>query len=463
MWALRAAGLLCLLLAAGLGPCPPPALLPDTVLSPVGGNVTLHCPPGRPEPSGAVSWRLESQAGSREHVRPAGPGGSLLLLRVQLNDSGRYSCYADGCLVQSLRLLVEEPPEPPSFSCARRSPAKDVLCEWQPQRRPSPRTRAVLWVKKWLSGDNATEQQCRYFPKAEKFTCRLRVPPSEDDTLLLVSVSVRNGAGSATSKDQVISANRVLKPDPPGSVRAEPVERAPQKLRVAWTYPPSWDPRFYRLHFQVRYRAERSHSYTEVDQLRDVSLVLHDAWQGARHRVQVRALEEFGHGSWSEWSQEAVGTPWADPSDVQLQTDAYGSQFPSDYEFYGETFTAPLGCPGSSTEGETGPADGDGSAVPLSTFLVTGGSLLLGIALLAGILVRYRKKWRRGPLGQGKASGVHHALVPLAPPSPTSPLSEAPLLSPPASPGSSGCPGSPGSQDFGPFDVTNMDYLLVPQ
>lgn len=29
-----------------------------------------------------------------------------------------------------------------------------------------------------------------------------------------------------------------------------------------------------------------------------------------RHVVQIRAQEEFGHGDWSEWSQEAMGTPW---------------------------------------------------------------------------------------------------------------------------------------------------------
>lgn len=39
-------------------------------------------------------------------------------------------------------------------------------------------------------------------------------------------------------------------------------------------------------------------------------LDIRDAWRGTRHVVQVRAQEEFGHGAWSEWSQEAVGTPW---------------------------------------------------------------------------------------------------------------------------------------------------------
>uniref|UniRef100_A0A8C0GHM5 Interleukin 6 receptor n=1 Tax=Chelonoidis abingdonii TaxID=106734 RepID=A0A8C0GHM5_CHEAB len=264
-------------------------------------NVTLPCLQWQPDANGTISWKVENKALSSEH---AVLGPSLLLRLVQYNDSGRYSCYVGGCLVHSLRLLVEAPPEPPSFSCYRRSHVKDILCEWQPQRRPSPRTRAVLWVKKCQSqqnSPNATEQRCRYFPKVEKFTCRVTVPPSEDDTFLLVSVCVSNGAGSTVSKDQVIS------PDPPVNVLVEPVKSVPQKLRVNWTYPPSWDPKFYRLHFQVRYRAERSQSYTEVK----TSLVIHDAWHGARHMVQVRGLEEFGHGSWSEWSQEAMGTPWA--------------------------------------------------------------------------------------------------------------------------------------------------------
>lgn len=39
-------------------------------------------------------------------------------------------------------------------------------------------------------------------------------------------------------------------------------------------------------------------------------LDIRDAWRGTRHVVQVRAQEEFGHGAWSEWSQEAAGTPW---------------------------------------------------------------------------------------------------------------------------------------------------------
>lgn len=47
----------------------------------------------------------------------------------------------------------------------------------------------------------------------------------------------------------------------------------------------------------------------QVQELRH-RCIIYDAWRGMRHVVQLRAREEFGHGSWSAWSQEATGTPW---------------------------------------------------------------------------------------------------------------------------------------------------------
>lgn len=55
-----------------------------------------------------------------------------------------------------------------------------------------------------------------------------------------------------------------MKPDPPLNVTVEALEKAPQQLRVNWSYPSSWDPRFYWLRFQVRYRPEPAETFTEV-------------------------------------------------------------------------------------------------------------------------------------------------------------------------------------------------------
>ncbi|NXE16051.1 IL6RA protein, partial [Lophotis ruficrista] len=124
----------------------PPGLSLDTVLGRPGANVTLTCRDEGPA-NATVSWQVEERgaaAGGRR--RRLVEGNALLLQRLRYEDSGRYSCYTEGRPLRSLRLLVEEPPETPRVSCYRRSHDKDVLCEWPLRVKPSPGTRAMLWV-----------------------------------------------------------------------------------------------------------------------------------------------------------------------------------------------------------------------------------------------------------------------------------------------------------------------------
>ncbi|NXK14667.1 IL6RA protein, partial [Herpetotheres cachinnans] len=124
----------------------PPGLSRDTVLGRPGANVTLTC-----QDEGLanvpVSWQVEERgAVARGRRQRLAEGNALLLQQLRYEDSGRYSCYVGGRLLRSLRLLVEEPPETPRVSCYRRSHDKDVLCEWPLRTKPSPGTRAMLWV-----------------------------------------------------------------------------------------------------------------------------------------------------------------------------------------------------------------------------------------------------------------------------------------------------------------------------
>lgn len=58
--------------------------------------------------------------------------------------------------------------------------------------------------------ENATEQRCRYFSKARKFVCRVKVPPGTDDTRhLVVSTCVSNSAGGSAGKDKIITLSSV--------------------------------------------------------------------------------------------------------------------------------------------------------------------------------------------------------------------------------------------------------------
>ncbi|NWT75420.1 IL6RA protein, partial [Prunella himalayana] len=121
----------------------PPGLSRDTVLGRLGANITLTCQDEVPA-NATVLWQVEEQGAAGR--RQLAEGNALLLRRLRYEDSGRYSCSAGSRRLRSLRLLVAEPPETPQVSCYRRSHDKDLLCEWPQQKKPSPRTRAVLWV-----------------------------------------------------------------------------------------------------------------------------------------------------------------------------------------------------------------------------------------------------------------------------------------------------------------------------
>ncbi|NXR37584.1 IL6RA protein, partial [Zosterops hypoxanthus] len=123
----------------------PPGLSRDTVLGHLGANITLTCQDEVPE-NATVLWQLKEQGATGGWGQQLAEGNTLLLRRLRYEDSGHYSCSVGSHLLRSLRLLVAEPPETPQVSCYRRSHDKDVLCEWPQQEKPSPGTRAMLWV-----------------------------------------------------------------------------------------------------------------------------------------------------------------------------------------------------------------------------------------------------------------------------------------------------------------------------
>ncbi|KAK2084353.1 Interleukin-6 receptor subunit alpha [Saguinus oedipus] len=455
---------------------PSPEVARGVLTSLPGDNVTLTCPGGELEDNATVDWVLEKPAAGAHPGRWAGVGRRLLLRSVQLHDSGNYSCFRAGRPAGTVHLLVDVPPEEPQLSCFRKSPLSNVVCEWGRQSTPSPTTKAVLLVRKF---DNSPakdfQEPCQYSQESRKFSCQLAIPEG-DSSFYVVSLCVANSVGSKFSKAQTFQGCGILQPDPPANITVTAVARNPRWLSVTWQDPPSWNSSFYRLRFELRYRAERSKTFTtwmgnplsiqafgEVGasgglcqpkhradhgtnllgsclpsttlgpspeslcphpQVRDLQhhCVIYDAWSGLRHVVQLRAQEEFGQGKWSEWSPEAMGTPWT----VQ-----------------------------------------DSSSVPLPTFLVAGGSLAFGTLLCIAVGLRLKKTWKRRARKEGKTS-MHppYSLGQLVPerPRPTPVL--VPLISPPVSPSSLGSDNTsshsrPDARDpRSPYDVSNRDYFF---
>ncbi|XP_007178551.1 interleukin-6 receptor subunit alpha isoform X3 [Balaenoptera acutorostrata] len=431
----------------------------DVLTSLPGASVTLTCPGGEAGDNATVHWVLRNQVTGSRQGRWAGVGRRLLLRSVLLSDSGNYSCYEDGRPAGSVRLVVDVPPEEPQLSCFRKSPLSNVGCEWSPRSPPSPTTKAVLLVRKFPVKD--FQEPCQYSPESQQFSCQLAVPEG-DNSLYVVSLCVSNSAGSQSSRPQTFEGYGILQPDPPVNVTVTAVDRNPRWLSVTWQDPPSWNSYFYRLQFELRYRAERSKTFTMwmVKELQ-YHCIIHDAWSGMRHVVQLRAQEEFGHGLWSEWSQEVTGVPWTESKSSPVETELPPStQAPATNEDNENIFSK------DSANATSLPVQ-DSTSVPLPTFLVAGGSLAFGTLLCIGIVLRFKKTGKLQALKESKTS-VHppYSLGQLVPerPKPTPVL--VPLISPPVSPSSLGSdntsrtsrPDASGPQS--PYDISNRDYFF---
>ncbi|XP_053134920.1 interleukin-6 receptor subunit alpha [Hemicordylus capensis] len=438
-------------------PCPQPALPAGAVVCRPGANVTLRCLEGVLENSTGAHWTFEGQNLSSSDARRALEGSDLVLSSVYFNDSGRYSCHSGGRILGSYRLVVDEPLETPNFTCFRRSLAKNTLCEWSPSRLISPRAKATLWVGKGFLARNLTQQECRFYRKTRKFTCRIELPYDDNNNFLLASLCVVSPANSATSRPQIFQPNSKLKPDPPVDIEVNAVEKSRNQLSVVWQDPPSWGSRFYGLKFQLRYRAEISslHSQVELPQGHN-SYTIRDALPGHRYIVQVRGCEEFDHGTWSEWSREITGMPWTEPT-TESETTWFSSTDSSTIPFHNHVNNTSSRFPGSTEKTIVE----DAVAVPLYLFLLISIVLTSGLALATGFILRYRTKWQVLFSGKGKSSAV--PAFSLAPSSPELPLSAAPLLSPPVSPCSESSVDTPSVPEHSLYDVSNADYFLLPK
>lgn len=447
--------------AVGPGPCPVLEVDTDVIVSRPGVRVNLTCPVEKEDAS--VVWGFDSPYPIFPHNGMSVSGRNFVLKSALPNNSGNYSCYYNSRQIGTLQLLVEAPPEEPKLSCFRSSPISKVSCEWSPSSAPSPSTKAVLLVKKFQRPPlKVFQEPCLYSQESKKFSCQLLVPEG-DNSFYIVSLCVANHVGSKTSKPQSFEGYEILQPDPPSNIKVTLVDKNPHWLSVTWQDPPSWNSYFYRLHFELRYRPERSKTFTTLlvtDPL--YRWTIHDALSGMRHVVQLRAQEEFGHGQWSEWSPEVTGTPWTEssspPAETKMEASPSTQALTTDEEEESTLFKEFINATSIPV-----PA----SLVPLYTFLVAGGSLAFGTFLCVAVILRFRKMWQLQALKEGGTSTyTPYPLGQLVPerPKPTPVL--VPLISPPVSPSSlesdntsrNSQPDARGPQS--PYDVSNTDYFF---
>ncbi|XP_023372145.1 interleukin-6 receptor subunit alpha [Otolemur garnettii] len=423
----------------------------DVLTSLPGNSVTLTCLGAEPEDNTTVEWVLGNPAPGSQPRRWAGVGSRLLLRTVQFSDSGNYSCYQDGRPAGSVHLLVDGELCSELSRCSRAAPALSV----ETDRQVCP----CFMSNSQMSPGKEFVKPCQYSQESQKFSCQLPVREG-DSSFHVVTLCVANSLGSKTSRTLTFDGFKILQPDPPINIIVTAVDRKPRWLNVTWKDPSSWNSSFYRLRFEVRYQAERSKTFTQwmVKGLQHYC-VIHDAWAGMRHVVQLRAQEEFGHGQWSPWSTEATGTPWTEPRSTPAAEVSTPTQEPTtnteDNDKYPE-----------DSPNTTSPVQ-QLSSEPLPMFLVAGGSLAFGALLCIGIVLRFKKTWQLQTLKDSKTNAhPPYALGQLVPERPTPTPVLVPLISPPVSPSSLGSDNTlnhsqPDAREpQSPYDISNQDYFF---
>ncbi|XP_021014224.1 interleukin-6 receptor subunit alpha isoform X1 [Mus caroli] len=437
-----------------LGSCRALEVANGTVTSLPGATVTLICPGKEAAGNVTIHW-VYSGSQNREWTTT---GNTLVLRDVQLSDTGDYLCSLNDHLVGTVPLLVDVPPEEPKLSCFRKNPLVNAICEWHPSSTPSPTTKAVLFAKKinTTNGKSDFQMPCQYSQQLKSFSCQVEILEG-DKVYHIVSLCVANSVGSKSSHNEAFHSLKMVQPDPPANLVVSAIPGRPRWLKVSWQHPESWDPSFYLLQFQLRYRPVWSKEFTVLLlPVAQYQCVIHDALRGVKHVVQVRGKEELDLGQWSEWSPEVTGTPWiAEPrttpagilwNPTQVSVEDYANR---EDQYEGSTEATSVLAPVQES-----------SSMSLPTFLVAGGSLVFGLLLCVFIILRLKQKWKSEAEKESKTTS------PPPPPYSLGPLKPTFLLVPLLTPHSSGSENTVSHSCLGvrdaqsPYDNGNRDYLF---
>lgn len=440
-----------------------------TLVSLPGVPVMLTCPGVEPEDNTTVYW-VHNGSNPR---RWASVGRNLLLRLVQPSDSGNYLCYLDGWQAGTVRLLVDVPPEEPNIHCFRKHFLQNLVCVWRPSHPPSKTTEAVLEVMKQFTSESF-QVPCQYSEEFQNFSCQAAIR-EDKQAYHIANLCVANSVGSKSSNKVLFHSRKVVQPDPPANLVVTAIPGNPHWLNVSWQDPNTWDSNYYWLRFEVRYRPEWSETFTvwlikkspglktikglkiaqQLNKTWEPKILHHhcvipDALGGMKHVVQIRGRDDLGTGKWSEWTPEVTCTPWIDTRKL-----AGTPTEPPDEEDYDEDFYR-------NSPGTTEPPGQESSSASVATFLVAGGSLVFGLLLCAGVVLRLKKTW--------KAQAGKECKMTLPPPYSSGQLMPTvvlvPLLAPATSPSSQGSDNSvshsrPGAgEPQSPYDISNRDYFF---
>ncbi|XP_063054341.1 interleukin-6 receptor subunit alpha [Engraulis encrasicolus] len=339
----------------------------------------------------------------------------LSLLHLRPWDAGNYSCYSQGALMSNVKITLGSPPVNPTLSCYRKSHESKIRCDWTSPQPVVPTPKCNLLLRK--SGHSSTVA-CSYSVTRSRCWC---VFDHEEQggwgprNVYIARLCVTNTAGNATSPEVRFTAENSIKPDPPVSVRASGLQGGERLLVVSWSYPLSWRRGFYQLRFQLRYRPAHADKYQTVE-TEGLSWTITDAWPDAEYELQLRAIEEFSLGHWSDWTSAVHARAWKPPESTTVAD--FHSLDPLWYVDEGSGSGEEIRIPDSVVSDDS--MDIFGTAFGVCVLVVM-------LILLSAYVFRHRVRFasKLGKLGASPPPGDSSVSPP-----PPSPEEEKPLMSP---------------------------------
>ncbi|EGV93687.1 interleukin-27 subunit beta [Cricetulus griseus] len=174
-----------------------------------------------------------------------------------------------------------------------------VDCSWTPLRAPNS-TRAMSFIATYRLGMDAQQQSLPcLLPTPQATQCTVPDVHLFSTVPYVLNVTAVHPGGASSSLLAFV-AERIIKPDPPESVR---LRAAGQQLQVLWHPPASWPfPDIFSLKYRVRYRRHGASHFRQVGPIEATTFTLRTTKPHAKYCIQVSAQDLTDYGKPSDWS-----------------------------------------------------------------------------------------------------------------------------------------------------------------
>ncbi|XP_072920296.1 interleukin-11 receptor subunit alpha-like [Hemitrygon akajei] len=322
----------------------------------IGTDINLICNAANDR---RVHWKVNGTLVAKTNNTQV-QNGNLVLLMAGLSLEGNYSCHNDtGEMLQWTVLKLGYPPSKPLVHCKAFNFYR-IYCSWTKSHRESFPSRYIATYR------DPSRKFWNCTTHSPDNVCQIDNPQIYSQLPYVMNVTAVNPVGHRTTLLEFVPLD-IVQPDPPSNLKADPVFGSPRRIKVRWSYPSTWSPRF-NLKFILEYKLQQNNFWFRLETFKE-EVTITDAIGAQLYLIRVKAKDSFDYGKWSEWSSEVPVTTWSETTSESIQTTV--ATLTVDY----------VDIHGQQTESPSAPT----SIFPSSEVLDTNIIILISIAIVIGL------------------------------------------------------------------------------